>query len=378
MMPRWRPNADLAVGAGHKQRWNQPAHRRYGFHHAHEMFRQSLAFRSGQTLCLSPATNEETSRSPALAALIENRAFSACVVARGEALLFEVYADDFPARQPHSIQSITKTLVHQMLGQAAASGAVDLAGPVSRYLPGIGSGYAGASVQAVADMAVANAYTEDYEDPLSDAYLYEVALGWRLPEPGQHDMRIRDYVAGIGGGRPCDPTSVDYKSANTEVLAWLVETATGVPLRAQIAAIADAAGFEGTFHISCDRDGVPALSGGGCLCARDLARLGLLYARVHAGTASVGDAAFTASSLTREAPRFAPPRSHIRYANQLFTNGRWLGHGGYGGQFLMVDPQTATVAAFLSVLENDSGYDESYIAGVVNALDAVVTAAAGK
>jgi hypothetical protein len=44
----------------------------------------------------------------------------------------------------------------------------------------------------------------------------------------------------------------------------------------------------------------------------------------------------------------------------------------------MVDPQTATVAAFLSVLENDSGYDESYMAGVVNALDAVVTAAGGK
>jgi CubicO group peptidase (beta-lactamase class C family) len=59
----------------------------------------------------------------------------------------------------------------------------------------------------------------------------------------------------------------------------------------------------------------------------------------------------------------------------LFTNGRWLGHGGYGGQFLMVDPQTATAAAFLSVFENDSAYDEAYMTSIVIALEAVLVAA---
>jgi hypothetical protein len=107
------------------QRWNQPARRRYGFHHAHEMFRQSLAFRSGQTLRLAPAVDGRISQSPGLAALIENRAFSACMVVRGDSLLFEVYVDDFPVRQPHSIQSITKTPVYLMLGQAVASGATE-------------------------------------------------------------------------------------------------------------------------------------------------------------------------------------------------------------------------------------------------------------
>ena len=29
--PKVIPNPDLAVGAGNKQRWNQPQHRRWGF-----------------------------------------------------------------------------------------------------------------------------------------------------------------------------------------------------------------------------------------------------------------------------------------------------------------------------------------------------------
>ena len=43
--------------------------------------------------------------------------------------------------------------------------------------------------------------------------------------------------------------------------------------------IADAIGYEGSFHISLSPDGYPAFSGGGCMSARDLARFGLLFAR---------------------------------------------------------------------------------------------------
>ena len=371
-MASWRPNAHLTVGADHKQRWNQAAHRRYGFHHAHELFRQGLMFRSSATLQLRHSRDDRIGRIPSLAELMEHRAFSAFAAARDDRLLFEAYADDFPPGQPHSIQSITKTTVHLMLGQAVAAGIFDLDKPVRHYLPAIGGGYAGAALQAVADMAVSNAYTEDYDDPLSDAYLYEVALGWRLPDSTAQDIGIRDYVARIGGGGQAGGTTVDYKSANTDVLGWVLEATTGMPLRRQLAAIADAAGFEGAFHISCDRNGVPALSGGGCLAVRDLVRLGLLYARVANGERVVGDPGFMLSSMSRAAPRFAAPREHIRYSNHLFTNGRWIGHAGYGGQFLMVEPSTGAACAFLSVLENDAGYDEAYMIRVVAALDAVL------
>lgn len=38
-----------------------------------------------------------------------------------------------------------------------------------------------------------------------------------------------------------------------------------------------------------------------------------------------------------------------------------LGHAGYGGQFLMVDMASGTSCAFLSVLENEAGYDDAYM-----------------
>ncbi|MGB7322886.1 MAG: hypothetical protein WBC95_15855, partial [Albidovulum sp.] len=64
----------------------------------------------------------------------------------------------------------------------------------------------------------------------------------------------------------------------------------------------------------------------------------------------------------------------LRYSNQAMTNGRWIGHAGYGGQFLMVDMTSGRVAAFLSVLENASGYDEDYMAHLIRALETILGA----
>lgn len=68
---------------------------------------------------------------------------------------------------------------------------------------------------------------------------------------------------------------------------------------------------------------------------------------------------------------FPPPREWIGYLNHVFTDGRWIGHGGYGGQFLLADMNSGTVDAFPSVLENDSGYDQSYMLDVIKTLQSV-------
>lgn len=51
------PNPDLAVGEGNKQRWNQPSHRRHGFHNTHWLVRRALMFRSRFVL---PLQNVDT------------------------------------------------------------------------------------------------------------------------------------------------------------------------------------------------------------------------------------------------------------------------------------------------------------------------------
>ena len=43
------------------------------------------------------------------------------------------------------------------------------------------------------------------------------------------------------------------------------------------------------------------------------------------------------------------------------TDGRFVGHAGYGGQFLLVDTKGGASVSFLSVLENEDGYDDCYM-----------------
>ena len=45
----------------------------------------------------------------------------------------------------------------------------------------------------------------------------------------------------------------------------------------------------------------------------------------------------------------------VWYKNQLMSNGRWVGHGGFGGQWMAADPQTETSIAFFSVFDDEGG-----------------------
>ena len=373
------PNPDLTVGPDNKQRWNQPAHRRHGFHNAHRLFRRALMVRSRDVLVLEAAHHDLTETVPALADLLAHPAFSAFCCLRGEQVILEKAAPDFSTDRPHSIQSITKLHIHLIMGQLIGQGLVSPDAKVAQYLPDIGSGYREATVQALLDMSVSNDFTEDYDDPHADCYDEEIALGWRLPAEGQEEITLRDFATGITGFSENEArTEAKYKSANTDVLTLIAAAVSPVPLAALIERIADAAGYEGAFHISLSKDGYPAFSGGGCLSARDLARFGLLLARDGADLfgSPLGNAAFLRHSLTRAAPALVPPKDWLRYSNQTMTDGRVVGHAGYGGQFLMVDMVTGTSCAFLSVLENDAGYDDTYMGNVARVLRQVCCAEA--
>ena len=50
----------------------------------------------------------------------------------------------------------------------------------------------------------------------------------------------------------------------------------------------------------------------------------------------------------------------MRYSRQLRTGGISLGHGGYGGQYMVANPDTDTVVVYFSVLENDIAADSDF------------------
>lgn len=375
-----QPNPDLTVGADHKPRWNSADGRRHGFHNLHRIARYVQSFRAADVLSLHRDTDVALAARPDVAQLTGLPFFSAMVVLRGDRVLFERYAPDFGPDQPHSIMSLSKTTMMLIIGRLVAEGRIDLAAPVDRYLPWVGPGYATASVQDVLNMNVDNDYVEDYADPLCTAFLHEAATGLRLPGPGQAERTSKQFLAtvGLAPGRSDTVNAAGlcmYRSANTDILAAIAE-AVGGPLAARLADIADAAGLEGSLHVATDRSGFPCLNGGLCLTARDLARYGLLLARGGIGVAgqAVGDPAFLQATLTGGVAMPAP-RSHLRYSNQTNTDGRWIGHGGYGGQYLVADPVTGTAAVFLSVLDNADGYLSSYYPPIISLLAEAATAA---
>ncbi|MGB3179180.1 MAG: serine hydrolase domain-containing protein [Albidovulum sp.] len=376
-MPPSEPNPDLTVGADNKQRWNQPENRRHGFHNAHRLWRRMFVVRARQVMTLTHTPDALIGTAVRDSGIKDHPAFSALVIAQGGQILHQESAPDFSTDQPHSIQSVTKMHMHIIMAEMIGSGLVDPARTVSHYLPWIGTAYADATVGNVMDMNISNDFSEDYSDANAGCYAEEQSLGWRLPEGNRPETTLADFAAGLTGADLSNQTGYAiYKSANTDVLTLVAAALSPDYLARRIEAIADAAGYEGTFHISLSPELLPAFSGGGCLSARDLARFGLLLARGGQGVSggSVGHAGFTRNTLNRPAPLLSASRPWLRYSNQAMTNGRWIGHAGYGGQFLMVDMTSGRVAAFLSVLENASGYDEDYMARLIRALETILGA----
>ena len=371
------PNPDLVTKEDNKSRWNLPDTRSHGFQNLHRLTRYSLSFRSDQVLSLTRDINSCIGARADVTTLTSTQHFCAMVVVRNQTLLFEKYASDFSPNHPHTIMSISKMTLNLIVGELVAAGRIDLGRTISEYLPRIGSGYANATVQDVLNMNIENSYQEDYSDPNTGSYAQELAIGWRLPEEGQRESTLKEFLTTItapeNGSLENSTGHALYKSANSDVLGWLCEEVSGKPLRQWLLEIVEATGIEGNWHMHTDRKGFPIVDGGVSLNARDLARFGQLFARRGRGVMGrqVGNADFIEKSRRSPGPPLPDPKSFCSYSNQTMTNGHWIGHGGYGGQFMLADLDTGVSVSFFSVLETRDAIDLDHFVEMVHMMAAV-------
>ena len=215
---RYHQNCDLHADKGQYEKWNQPQNRRWSFHHLHTIVRYGFSLRAPEFLPLEPRLLPEIEQFDSVRQLTGKSSFSALVALRGETIIYERYAADFSKTSPHTIMSISKTMMHLMVGCCIENGLIDPNKEIQEYLPEIGTGYAAASVQDVLDMNVINDYTEDYSNPNTTALLQNVAMGWRLPVPGRPETSNREFLLGIDSADTRNNTGlVNYKSANTDI-----------------------------------------------------------------------------------------------------------------------------------------------------------------
>ena len=376
-----KPNPTLVILRDNKAKWNLPEYRREGYRNLNRINRYGLFLRSDQVLQLDKNINYEIEKIPLVQKMTNHKSFCSLVVGRDQDILLEKYADDFSELQPQTIMSISKMYLNLFVGELVDKKKLDLSKKISFYLPNIGSGYANATIQNILNMNVDNLYTEDYTDAFSSSFAHESVGGWRLPEVLNDNENQEEFLNKIKATNETDPTNqsefAKYKSANSDVIGILIEKVSGIKLRDWVLSAVEAAGFEDALYMATDRAGMPWMSGGGCLIPRDFLRMGLLFSRKGLGVSgrSIGSADFIDETLKFLGPKYMTltNNSSVYYANQTMKSKDWIGHSGYGGQFLMINLKTKITAGFFSVIETASATDEKYKIDMIQMLENIVS-----
>jgi CubicO group peptidase (beta-lactamase class C family) len=349
-----------ATGSVNAANWENGENRRYGLHHFDQIARFTMGVRPSLVRKLKKTQDLDIGEIPEVKYLTNTTSFSGLVIIKGDTIVYEKYAPDFGPAQAHSCQSTTKTINNLLVGKLVSDGKLDLGKKVKAFYPDMGSGYAEATVQQVLDMNVVNDYTEGYGDPDSPIRKHESVSGWR---PDREDLKddLRVYLKTIESADITPKDKYQYKSTNTDVVGMIVEAAAERPLHQLVREVMIAAGFENKGYITTDSQGVPAVMGGLILTTRDFARYGMLLRDGGKGVNGVmvgGGEDFQQQTFSNKGASMG--YENFRYSNSTYTNGRFIAHAGWGGQYLYTDPKQDLVVAFHSTLENDSGLVVDY------------------
>lgn len=195
-------------------------------------------------------------------------------------IVYEELRDGFTSDCQHIAFSMTKSLVGMLAGIFIKQGQFGRQDKVAGIIPELnGSGWDGSTVGEILDMTTAANFVEDYEDHNASVWALRRIL-YRLPDDaGATAIRsVRDYLPTVRlSGHHGDHFT--YKSADTLVLAWIVERTTSRELPELIETeIWSKLGADRDAYIMLDANGVAYAAGGLCATLRDLGRFGLMVA----------------------------------------------------------------------------------------------------
>lgn len=202
------------------------------------------------------------------------------VVHRGR-IVFERYPGMRPT-DSHLWWSASKTMAGLLAAQLAAAGKLDPAKPVEFYLPEFArSGWKGATVHDIADHAsgvnAEELNLESYTSPESE--LSRLIFAERIAEPtaGQAVLTHTEALLSMTRKRP--PGEVfEYSSANTNVLALVLERVTGQRFADLLSErIWSRMGAEGDAMVGLSPQGNAIAHGMFSSRLRDAARFGMLF-----------------------------------------------------------------------------------------------------
>lgn len=273
--------------------WDRPPWNRWSFQHVREILPTADVWRGTGPMRHLPRAERDLDGLPVtgvdgeattLAGLLDDTYTDGFLIIKNGAIAFERYFNGMTERTLHLSQSVAKSFTAGVAGILAGRGAIDVAAPVTHYLPELeGTAYRGASLQHVLDMVSGVRFSEDYTNPYSDIGKSDVASGWK-PVPPESDPDFRwprhmfELILSLGDSERRHGELFAYRSIETDVLAFCMERATGKRLPQLLSEeIWQKAGMEESANMTVDPAGYALADGGLNACLRDYGRFGLAY-----------------------------------------------------------------------------------------------------
>jgi CubicO group peptidase (beta-lactamase class C family) len=251
--------------------WRSPIHSRWAFRHVEEIIPTAPIENDPSDISeLVEASARGGALLPKL--LLNAIRTDAVVILRDGKLVFEWYARGNDAHTPHILMSATKAVIGLLAGMLHETGDLDLDAEVSTHVPEIATTpYQGATLRHLLDMRTSIVLEPEQQRA------YEVATNWQPAAGGEQGADLVSFLQNLTARHRAHGGPFSYISANTELLGWAIERATGQTIAALLSArIWKPMGAEDRAYITVDRKGLARCAGGLCATARDLARLGQL------------------------------------------------------------------------------------------------------
>jgi CubicO group peptidase (beta-lactamase class C family) len=194
------------------------------------------------------------------------------VILQDGRIVFEFYDGGTTRLTPHILMSSTKSIVGLIAGILAGTGELDINAVVADYVPEIAAtAYRGATIRNLLDMRTGVVLDE------AQQRAYALASNWDPTAPGEVRPGLHGFFEQLPAAGKDHGGLFSYVSANTDLLGWVIERATG----RSFAEVASALlwrplGAEVGSYITVDCEGAPRCTGGLCATVRDFARVGQL------------------------------------------------------------------------------------------------------
>ncbi len=266
--------------------------------------------------------------------------------------------------------SATKSVLAHTVGLAVDDGRIDLSAPVTSYVPELGdSGYDGCTVDQVLTMTTGVGWVEDHRDPGSRAA--RLVATWRTGR-GSCREHLRTVPAAAPAGR-----RFEYCTADSLVLDWVRERATGESFTVAVGRLWHMLGAESPALVGVDGEFVPMAGAALAATARDWARVGALQVDGCRRGRRVLSREWVELSSRPAYPFLAPGRlpsslsTHLGFGRHwwpLDDTGRRVAADGMRGQFVYVDRAAGVVVVKLSAWPHEDPWfdkqcrDLSYLA----------------